>query len=317
MIICVVMLTTNSKAYENIIQEIDEQAYASITHINLSNNEKENMYVSTKNIGNSLEIYSQEIQTPGISPNAIIGFNDERELITDTTQYPYSAIAFIEITWHNTEQKGYGTAFMISPNKALTAAHCVYKDGQMAKKIQVIPAKNGPYFWNNPYGSAYAIDAFYPTAYESDTGTGNDWAILKLDKNIGNDCGWLDLQVGGFSFGPNGETFHASGYPVHDVKGSNYEDFRTEFLDNHYKEYQFHSSSIITDVDFKYFKHKIDILSGQSGAPIYKYDENNNIKVIGIHSRGIYDLLPNNERDYKHNEAVKITYTIINTISSF
>lgn len=60
-----------------------------------------------------------------------------------------------------------------------------------------------------------------------------DWAVLKLNKNIGNQCHWLNLVSGG-NVGLEGPDYHLSGYPVHDIINSNYSEFQTDFLDSHY-----------------------------------------------------------------------------------
>ncbi len=324
----IALLPTISSADSTITDEVfNEDEYSVITSMNIFTGEKNYFNVPTQNIGKQLEKFSYDYQgnTYGsknttVSPQAIIGYNDERELITDTKQFPYSAIAFLEITWDNNE-KYCGTAFMIAPNKALTAAHCVLdENNRKVKKLEIMPAKNGAFFWNNPYGSASIAEAeniYYPAAFDTNKEAGNDWAILKLNEDIGNKSGWLELQVNGFSYGTEGETFHTSGYPVHDPNDTKYKDFRTGFLDQHAKEYQFHSSSIITNVYTNYFKHKIDTLPGQSGSPIYKYDSNNNVKVIGIHNQsGEYSILNDGRYFFNYNKAAKITYTIINAVAS-
>ena len=57
----------------------------------------------------------------GISTDQYIG-TDDRQVVTDTTQSPNSAIAYLIANGSNS-----GTAYMLSKNVAITAAHCVFK----------------------------------------------------------------------------------------------------------------------------------------------------------------------------------------------
>lgn len=146
------------------------------------------------------------------------------------------------------------------------------------------------------------------TSYTTDS-IRYDWAVLKLDNNIGNQSGWLNLQNGGITIGEEGPDYYLSGYPVHDVLNENYKNFQTNFLDNHYKEYQFCAKGKITNANLRYMEHKIDMLRGQSGSPIYTFGDDGSIKVIAINAAG--DL------SYKMNYAKAITYEIINTAAAF
>lgn len=145
------MLTTNSNAYEDIAETSAEPEYISITNANLITNSSETVNISTKDEGNNLESYvpderivnASNLNGGSISPHAIIGESDDRSLVTNTEQYPYSAIAYVYVTYPDGDTV-HGTAFMVSTNKALTNAHVIYdKDhGGLATSIQVIPGKN-------------------------------------------------------------------------------------------------------------------------------------------------------------------------------
>lgn len=206
---------------------------------------------------------------------------------------------------------------MISPNKALTNAHVIYSNdhGGLATKVQVIPGKKGPTVLNNPFHSAYTTNILYPTQYAAETSYNSnsiryDWAVLKLDENIGNDCGWLNLQAGGITIGVDGPDYHLSGYPVHNINYSNYSEFQSDYLDKHYSEYQFYSKGKILSANLRYMEHSIDMLPGQSGSPIYTYDNSGNVKVVAINAA-------EEPRYFVLNYAKAITNEIINTASSF
>ena len=107
MLIAIVMLTTNSNAYEDISETSAESEYISITNANLITNGSETVNISTKDEGNNLESYVPDerivnvsnLNGGSISPYAIIGDSDDRSLVTNTEQYPYSAIAYVYVTY--------------------------------------------------------------------------------------------------------------------------------------------------------------------------------------------------------------------------
>ncbi len=168
----------------------------------------------------------------GVSVDSVIDPIDDRA-IADTTQLPYSAIAFITVLYSlDPLIIGYGTATMISPDTALTAAHCLYnvKYGGWPIAVAVYPGTSGAL--QTPYGAASATEiAISIPYYEYETITGFydeypnnpddpynplnwraslDWGVIRLDSNIGSNSGYL-----GFTCGNNAEQSIAmiSGYP--------------------------------------------------------------------------------------------------------
>ena len=105
------MFSVTSNAYENTIEEFTdtEPEYISISHTNLLSNESETINISTKDMGNPLPTYTPETNRTIIGmPNnnifstyAIIGPTDDRALVSDTTKYPFSAIAYMLTTCKN------------------------------------------------------------------------------------------------------------------------------------------------------------------------------------------------------------------------
>lgn len=308
-----IILTTNTNAYENISVEEQEADSVSLTTFNLSTDEETTFQVSSQDIGTILE----EWEKNNTNSRAIIGTSDERTLITNTTSYPYSAIGFLNsIGSDNTSY--YGTAFMVAPNVALTAAHCVYDSNNLRmRRFEFSPARNGNIY---PFGTATTVGTgstvTIPSDYLTNPNAGNDWALIKFINNIGDDCSWLNLQVGGYTYGSQGETFYVSGYPVHDPNDPKYIPFRTEFLDNHAIGYQFRDAGIILAMSTRHFTHTIDTLPGQSGSPVYFYDANNQVKVIGIHNRSGEFTYQNGQTIYSGNLAAKVNYTIVNAIAA-
>lgn len=321
MFITVIMFTINSYAFQNTIEEINETEYISIKAADLSTRETEIVNISTKEMGNSLESYVPKndvsiFRTTRdiVSPRAIIGGIDNRWRIVYPTDYPYSAVAYVLTTWQDGSQSE-GTAFMISSDKAMSCAHVVYNaEKGLAQTVQVIPAKNGPFFWNNPYGATYADSVYYPQQYTTANPLNTsalqyDWCIMKLDEPMGVESGWLNLQSGGVTIGEQGEYFYVAGYPVHHENSSNYNDFQTDEWNEYDREYQYCAAGRILSSSFYYYIHNIDALPGQSGAPLYKIAEDGSVYVLGIHAA--------EASDYLVNYACRISPTIINTATSF
>jgi glutamyl endopeptidase len=126
--------------------------------------------------------------------------------INDTTQKPYSSIAWINFGFPN-GVKGCGTGFFISQSYLLTSAHVVYnKDrGGFANGLVVYPARNGD---ESPYGIySVAIPPYVPDQYQANKDPEYDFAMIKLKTPAANippyfftlterpDAGLEDLEV--------------------------------------------------------------------------------------------------------------------------
>ena len=163
-----------------------------------------------------------------VFPNRVIG-TDDREKVEDweMSQNPYRAIALLEV-WYwsnelNAEVIGRGTATMISPNVALTAAHCLY-DRELGWPIvlRVSPGVYGSaYSPTRPFGVSYATEVVVSLPYHEiqDDNDPNlekyDWGLIYLDYPIGNESGYLGFEYTTGSMVTTIETPYSSisGYP--------------------------------------------------------------------------------------------------------
>lgn len=94
----IILYTTGVNAFEG----TSETTNISVTNVNLLNNTTETFNVSTKTSTNTMETYMPETSrnisihnSSALSPYAIIGDTDDRSLVTNTRQYPYSSICFV------------------------------------------------------------------------------------------------------------------------------------------------------------------------------------------------------------------------------
>jgi hypothetical protein len=71
----------------------------------------------------------------------------------------------------------------------LTAGHCVYDKNhdQWASAIRVIPGLDGTYM---PFGDAWAAGIRSVTGWTEDEDRDYDWALITLDRNVGDATGW-------------------------------------------------------------------------------------------------------------------------------
>lgn len=240
----------------------------SVTDVNLLTGEVTNTILHNDTISNNtngtVDKSSTTTYNAGnsgtIDLKAVIGMHDERQLVSNTSQYPYCAIAYTETTWPKGELT-IGTAFIFDSNKALTAAHYLYdpSKGGNAKSITIYPGQKGSYTWNNPYGCAEAINMRYIDTYKEVVdanysvdknnpynleATKYDWGVLKLDDDIGNKTGYIPLRAYPSLAALAGKTAYISGYP------------------KSHQFYQYLSSGPIWSCNRLYVTHKIDATEG-------------------------------------------------------
>ena len=227
----------------------------------------------------------RESKESKIGTRKIIDDDDRYE--SDNTTYPYSAIAYLEARDTYGNFKTSGTAFMVSDNIAITAAHCV----KGYQGIRIYPGYSKGYA---PFGEARVNMVLTDQRY-TDFKDKNidepfyDWAILILDQNIGNASGWLGANslVGnncGFASYPSDR--FKNGYPV-----------------------QIYSPGKFAGLNVRgekvYFTS--DTKGGSSGGPLMHRDENDQYYAHGICSFEI------NNSMYTYNFAQWITQEFLKT----
>jgi V8-like Glu-specific endopeptidase len=195
---------------------------------------------------------SLEFENYQILINNIIG-EDNRERITPTTDYPWSSIVQLYVTWGAESYICSGA--MISKNHVLTAGHCVYAQsrGGWADSIKVTPgADNG----NEPFGHAWAINVRCFSRWINNEMAAYDFAVITLDSDIGLQTGWMELYPSFPWSSIYTGLLNTAGYPYDLNNGINmywtYDngDFASEYTHYYY----------------------LDVAGGQSGSPVWFYD---------------------------------------------
>jgi glutamyl endopeptidase len=209
---------------------------------------------------------------------AVVLGADIRTQVTNTTSYSNSAIVHLDGVTSSSEFSC--TGWMVGPHTLVTAAHCV---NEGTRNITVSPGKNES---RNPYGTAKMRQVHaspdYIYAEPTQRNPGDDWAVVNIDKDLGNQTGWFGYNSGL----PNG-SITVTGYPA----------------DKNYGQMWKGVGSIEwTNGNIAY--HNVDTFGGQSGAPIYDY--NNQVYAIHVGYDG----------NVNRNRAARINQEVINAIES-
>lgn len=207
----------------------------------------------------------------GRAEDVVLG-DDGRSRVDDTSIFPFSAIAFIELEDGNGEVFGSCTATFIGPDVLLTAGHCLWSktdDDWEAEHLRIIPGKDGDF---EPFGSEYASDWWVPDQYALSGSSLWDWGLIRLPNDLLTlDTGWLGVTVADTEAleAPNFQPA-IFGYPADKPLGTMWGMIRPAFF-------------LVEDFRLLY---DIDTASGQSGSAIWSAAEGPYLGlVVGIHTQ--------------------------------
>ncbi len=218
-------------------------------------------------------------ETSGITPYQLVG-DDNRRPVSNPESDPYAHVCYITYTYANGTSVS-ATGWLAGPDILVTSGHCVYDGGKggWIKSMRVYPGYTKGK--TAPFGSANATTMHVSTAWIENGGTKNDFAIVQLDRKIGNSAGYFGY---GYGYSLVNKTVRVTGYP-----GNKKGIMKT-------------STGKVISEKTNYFIHAVDTTGGQSGSPMYKGSI-----VYGIHSR------PYN----KNNAASRITKERFDWLNTF
>lgn len=230
-------------------------------------------------IQTSTEYIQQEVNEK-TQQRIIIG-GDDRTRISNTRDWPYRGTVYLEILF-STGKKGFGTGFMMGPNLLVTAAHNVYDDvtndnkfnPEFAVEVDVYAGINGesalPTYQYYAESRVISIQKEYYLYADSEEYflSGEeyaDWAVIELDRNLGNETGYYGKIE---NWHEVGSSIYSYGYP--------------NFDDNDIKRTMWEAHGTITGEINSLYLSDIDNAGGQSGSPIFMTHANGNTYVCGI-----------------------------------
>jgi V8-like Glu-specific endopeptidase len=202
---------------------------------------------------------SQTWVVRGLPGQSIIFGQDNRTRVTDTTQFPWSAIG--QVVCDYGFELAIGTGAMIGNKTVLTAAHVIY-DQQLGWPISItfIPGLNGSL---TPFGEINAVQHTVPDQWKQ----GNqdyDLGLITLESEVGQQTGFLQLVVEPDSFYTN-QALESAGYPADKGDGNE----------------MYSVTGQSTGVEGKVMLHRITTEEGQSGSPIW-FTQNGVPAVVGL-----------------------------------
>ncbi len=118
-------------------------------------------------------------------------FGRDDRFLVNTAQMPWRAVGLLTL------QSGTCTASLVGPRLLLTAAHCVTEDGET---ISMPVSFQSGLSLGQKSGKALVVDAMFAPDYSDVTaepgqGNGHDWALVTLDRDLGNVVGWLNIHL--------------------------------------------------------------------------------------------------------------------------
>ncbi len=185
------------------------------------------------------------------SPRKIFG-RDNREPVEETDLYPWSTVAKVFATFPD-GLVAEGSAVMVGPYQALTAAHVVYDDrhGGWASDVEVIPGFDRGF---EPFGSYFADEIRGFAGFIDDGDFAYDFALLELDADVGETTGWLGIAARSDA-DLFADLMNTAGYPgdLEDGEG------------------MWYAADFAADVDAGaiYLNGKFDAARGQSGSAVW------------------------------------------------
>jgi len=258
-------------------KQIVDNAYTTIAYDSINKQEiLEDDDVQTREFNRQIEEYEGLLDIDyGLTDHDAIKSSyvfppDDRERVTSTSSFPWRTICKLYITAQN-GSRYIGSGAIIDNFHVLTCGHCVYLHdaGGWADEIKVVPGKNGD---DEPFGHAYTTYMRSYTGWTQSEMFEHDWAVLTLDRSIGDFTGWMGRQTADSSSSIYTGVLNTAGYPG----------------DLDYGENLYRVSDDGDRADEYNHWYWMDTVGGQSGSPVWRYDGSNRY-ILTVHAYSYID----------------------------
>jgi glutamyl endopeptidase len=207
------------------------------------------------------------LKRPGLEK--VIGA-DDRENIGNTTAYPWRTIGEIAGEFASTNGTTVirrGTGVLIGTKTVLTAGHVLVKNRQWGDNTTFTPGKDGS---DEPYGKIKVSRKRVKSQYWNDEDSNYDIALIILAEPVGNQTDYMRIEVKQTSFFDDAG-LNVAGYPG-DLGSS---------------QKLYHAFGHSDGVYGNRIRHNADTASGESGAPVWVYNKDENKRrLVGVHISG-------------------------------
>jgi glutamyl endopeptidase len=180
--------------------------------------------------------------------------------VSDTTIFPWRAIAALKITIPNNNETFLGTGWFIGPNTVITAAHAVFPRENgiytgWASDIEVVPGLNGD---ENaaPFGTFHSQSFFCPTGWQAEADMRLDYGAILLGEAVGAEVGTLGYAT--YSDDDlNQSLVNLAGYPVAPPNASTPGTL-------------WYAAGDVSNVDDSFVYYSLSTEPGESGSCVYR-----------------------------------------------
>ena len=194
---------------------------------------------------------------------------DDRMPITNTAALPWRCICQIVVEGVHPGRQLLGTGWLAGPHTVITAGHNLYdpRERQSASRITVIPGRNG---------DVAPFDYYVSGNFNVHDGWRNghkhqDLGVVWLQRPLGEQLGWFGIA----SYDDSNLAdliVNTSGYPADKRIGT-----------------QWFNAGRVNNVDADSLFYGLDTQAGQSGSPIFLFDEERRRIALAVHAYAVDD----------------------------
>lgn len=134
-----------------------------------------------------------KLNLPRTSNDLQVAASDNMSKVSNTSNLPNIATCKTISKYRNTNYISNGTATIIAPHVALTAAHCIwdmYDNDYKFTDWVVYPGCNDGFYYGTKCGW---VQVYYSSKWFETHSYKYDWAICELGYNVGNEVGWVQV----------------------------------------------------------------------------------------------------------------------------